>query len=218
MEQAEARPADESAQKVHGVGGLDLGPELGGEVGIVLAVGEQGGVAQLRGGTAQVAPLERVRTVQRLELRGAIGDAIRVVKLFEELVCEGHAFSGFGCFQGLADCIGDVAGKDVWAIVVLDVREDRLKRSRSVEQNSKTVRFKPFIQTFIQLIGCLSPTENQQPSDHVAVIQELTRSEGVPRSSAHVDPANVGSLKSRVSMLQQPQSLESDDRSRPNFT
>jgi hypothetical protein len=62
--------------------------------------------------------------VEGQELSGAFGDTVRVLQPLEELVCESHAFRGFGCGQGLADGIGDVAGKDVRAVFILDVRED----------------------------------------------------------------------------------------------
>ncbi len=49
------------------------------------------------------------------------------VQLLEELVGEGDAFGGFGCGEGLADGVGDVAGEDVRAVFVVDVCEDWLE-------------------------------------------------------------------------------------------
>jgi hypothetical protein len=70
--------------------------------------------------------------VQRLELGGTVGNTIRRVQFLEELVREGDPFRRFGCGQGLADGVGDVAGENVRTVFVVYVRENGLQLCRSV--------------------------------------------------------------------------------------
>ena len=65
--------------------------------------------------------------MEGLKLGGAFGDAIAVLQLMEELVCEGDSFGGLGCCKGLAYGVGDVAGEDVGGVFVVYVSEDWLK-------------------------------------------------------------------------------------------
>lgn len=83
FEEAKPRPSDEGIEQVHGIGGLDLGAELRCEVGIILAVGQEGGVAEPCCGAAELPTLERVPTMERVELSGALENGVRAIELLQ---------------------------------------------------------------------------------------------------------------------------------------
>jgi hypothetical protein len=70
-----------------------------------------------------LAALERVRAVEGLELGGAVGDSVVMCSVLGGAVGQGRLCPWLGCREGLADGVGDVAGEDVRAVFVVDVRE-----------------------------------------------------------------------------------------------
>lgn len=114
LQYPDAVPADEGAQQVHSLSAAHLRPQLGAEVRLPAAVGEQCDVGQRghralarpRGVDAGTAQRDQLLDVDHLLLRATLGEVEQLVDVVAPLI-------GPEAGEHAADGVGDVTGEDV---------------------------------------------------------------------------------------------------------